>query len=866
MSPLPAQGNDGPDFEFTALHPPTGDGILRTELVDLSANFTIPGAAYIPVNQLALSALGADADLHAVWNATGFSLAEWRHIATGGRDQYVKIVFRGYVFPLGHRAVIISVVERVLMSDPANPTRWSNAVLQEKVYVRVLQPVKTYPAAGQPFDGNSWPFSSVEFKTLVTPPIDPVAASVGSAQAQSITVAGQEFLWKVVATDHAGRLVRLTVPLVFVYAEDLTQGYGSEFDTSTTGPIVSAYQHLPAASRTTGDLGGQPVQYAPEVGGPPAGTSHPTHTITLSAASPDTDPSTATDPTTVGSAPLPPSMGELESGDQPAFYPVLGAARISLPAADHVAGSSFHDSQGSVGVSIEPYGRYVVSGLPHAGNAGGVYAVLSDALHPTPAPPLLRLPGDGVGAVATPSMGVIALATTAGAVGGSGPGGAGGVLDTFASSGAHTPAACFAPAPGQTGHALPQLFGGLHLADILGAFTGAGMPVLTTQVDPVTGVRTVTYTLTATTVSGPPGLDVFVPDGPGNEGTLSLTSVTTLEPGAAKATQRVKGTLSAFSIQIMGTSGGLDFIKIPFGTTTFTSVSGSKPDVRTRVGSVEFQGALSFVNSLQQFLEGLGGSGFSVAVTPAQVSVGSSVGLPSVGIGIISLEHLNLTSSVEIPFSGAPALATFSFASREHQFLVSVAMFGGGGFVTLVLGMRSVQKASGSIDFAGNFSLDVGVASGGVTLAAGISFIYQSPPTGLTLTGFVRISGEVEVLGLIGVSLELDLSLSYNTSSGKAEGTATMEASVNLAFFSVTVGITVHKEFSHGSPAQAQGAMPAAARAQRALAAAATGPWPPPPADGPTPPSFGDLMPPDPGGSTSSAWSEYIGAFGPRAS
>jgi hypothetical protein len=105
----------------------------------------------------------------------------------------------------------------------------------------------------------------------------------------------------------------------------------------------------------------------------------------------------------------------------------------------------------------------------------------------------------------------------------------------------------------------------------------------------------------------------------------------------------------------------------------------------------------------------------------------------------------------------------------------------------------------GALEFGGEFSLDVGVASGGVHIMAGIYF--QLSGHNSDLTGFVDIGGEVSVLGIISVSIDLNLSLSWQTSNGKSkiEGKATMTVSVHVLFFSASVSITVERSFGSGS-------------------------------------------------------------------
>ena len=126
-------------------------------------------------------------------------------------------------------------------------------------------------------------------------------------------------------------------------------------------------------------------------------------------------------------------------------------------------------------------------------------------------------------------------------------------------------------------------------------------------------------------------------------------------------------------------------------------------------------------------------------------------------------------------------------------------IFGGGGFVHVVLDANGVKMVEGAIEFGANFSLDLGVASGAVHAMAGIYF--QLKGSSADLTGFIDIGGEVSVLGIISISLDLNLSLSWqHSSSGNViEGKATLTVSVSVLFFSASVQLSVERSFSAGS-------------------------------------------------------------------
>ena len=72
--------------------------------------------------------------------------------------------------------------------------------------------------------------------------------------------------------------------------------------------------------------------------------------------------------------------------------------------------------------------------------------------------------------------------------------------------------------------------------------------------------------------------------------------------------------------------------------------------------------------------------------------------------------------------------------------------------------------------------------------------------TSLSFRGYLRMGGELSVLGLISISLEFVLSFGYE--AGKAAGRATLTVKIEIAFFSKSVEIAVEKQFggSSGDP------------------------------------------------------------------
>jgi len=61
--------------------------------------------------RLMLSALGGLLDAEGNWKKRPalWGLEQWRHLATLGRDHYVRVVYAGFLCPFGHAASLIKV-------------------------------------------------------------------------------------------------------------------------------------------------------------------------------------------------------------------------------------------------------------------------------------------------------------------------------------------------------------------------------------------------------------------------------------------------------------------------------------------------------------------------------------------------------------------------------------------------------------------------------------------------------------------------------------------------------------------------------------------------------------------------------------
>ncbi len=456
----------------------------------------------------------------------------------------------------------------------------------------------------------------------------------------------------------------------------------------------------------------------------------------------------------------------LETANQPRFHPTVAQAKVRVPAVAHLAGQDQ-----PVAIAIDD--AYVQSAWDGARNAGAVFAKLLQ-------PAGLNFPGDKTGGLAAPNLLLQGLSRQFGPIGGD--------ISKLA-QGVFNPQDFFKDAAS-------KLFGCIDLWQIIkGVFGAATIPGLT--VDYKNDSVVVKYDWHPVVQDFAP---LFKANMNGDPATFDFTAtlVKPLLPGK-DATYNSNAALKKFTVD-------MSFLIVSFNQLAFAAASGKKPDVTVDIAGVEFGGALEFVNELKTFLSSGGLGGLSLDISPTSINAGFSIQLPEVAVGIMSLQNMAVSAGITLSYVSDPIDVRFAFCSRDNPFLITVSLFGGGGFFGLELTPAGMKLVEASFEFGGNFSLDVGVASGGVYLMAGIYFKYESGDC--TLTGYVRCGGNLDVLGLIHVSLEFYMGLTYESAGNRVYGQATLTVDIEILFFSMSVGVTVEREFAGSDPNKAAQAWP----------------------------------------------------------
>jgi hypothetical protein len=747
LRPIP-NPSDGGDRSFTTpLAKADRDAIIAHSRQDANPN--------VVASQLfRLTALGATMQLKGDWAPSStITLAAWEQRAELGRDQHVRTVDQGYLFPFGHRAAVAKVTDRQLMSHSSG---LRTAELVQTLFLTVIEPERSYEnLAAYPAKGREMPF---------------VRARIVSAP-QQISDPAAPIAVDLLLFDRAGSHIDSHATVFFVAA-------GATANVASLAALRDRYQTMSVLP-----LGGQRVVMADDGSGG--------------------DTSLNVDSVNLGVK----LSADLAGQTVPPFLPYMRTADARIPALEQMVGTVdptpaahrkanrivFHDT-------------YLRSGFP-PGDTKGVFAKFAPIAG-------LAIPADRAGGLAAPKFpGIDGLSRFMGPVAS---------VDGFVNGSTLDPTTLIGDA---------KLLGVIPLNKVIAAVTDGTDPFqanaargLFDSVDNMTGFLARPVMTTVTTGSGAETRFVWKPRLAADSlplpllksGAIDLILKGRITAGtrspSSPAAFAVQGRLRNFALSLLG------LVTVKFNSVQFASRSGSKVDVKLDIADVEFQGMLTFVDKLRELLPTKSLLGLpQVQTAPDGVTVRYAIPVPSVPLGAMNIENLTVSSSVSLPFvEGKSAIVQFALSQRDNPFQINISIFGGTGFFSLQAMTSNKLAVEAALEFGGVAELDLVVVRGGVHLLAGV-YLSMTSSGGVLIEGHLRFGGYVDVLGLISVSIEFFLALTYNGRS--LAGTGRLTVGVKLLFHSESFSFEVHREISAFGAAPAGSASTIEAAHPHAMAA-----------------------------------------------
>ena len=224
---------------------------------------------------------------------------------------------------------------------------------------------------------------------------------------------------------------------------------------------------------------------------------------------------------------------------------------------------------------------------------------------------------------------------------------------------------------------------------------------------------------------------------------------------------------------------GGDLVRLHFGSLVYTQRPDRPPKLDVQGLTLRLGGDLDLLQTLEEVVD-LGDQAPVVRATDSGLSAGYRLAVPSVTAGMFTLSDIAVSVGVDVPFDGRPIVTTLAFASPEHPFRLGVSVFAGTGYLVFEIAEEGIRRLDAALDFGAAVAIGIGVATAEVHALGGVRFALTGRE--VAVTGFLRVGGSVDVLGLVSVSVELRVELTYE--AGVLAGRATAVIQVDVTFWS----------------------------------------------------------------------------------
>ena len=758
-----------PTDEFTRLPTRKDQRFLVRAMGDHDMDDKYPDHEAATVQRLWLSLLGGWLDVSGSFAGTG-DVAAWAQRIATGRDSHVRVTRRGWLAPFGHAAAVIEIAERKFLVDTANVV---TAALQKQEFLSVTPSTIDYTALVDvmPHEGREVPFHRLDMTSNLTVEItrSPILdVDTALAFVPNGIDDGEPVTFDYTATDRTGaHTVAFTMPGAFVHVDVAD-------DEVTVNEVISFFEDAASIEVRETTLGGQPVAYADE----PQGTEGEGKT-TLS--------------TQRMSFTLRAPAGTVSGGLAP-FIPAMDSADVFDARVDALRG-----------LDADPFtvvlnDHWLTDGLDTAGNLALAFLDLDTSI-------TLPFSGGGSG-LSAPDLNVEQLTALLGPA------------IRLAAGGEWDPATALAEAA--------LFLGTVKLKDVIAAINiggdalpAEGLPRFDVELrrpDPAALPDALCISLRWTaplkrlgdTLLVPADFDDDSPFDAGAKGELAflVEQCLPLDDPLGEPELTVDVAVRNFMIQLPPPK---PIIGVAFSRIRFLDPPDGPPDVDVDIAAVRFLGSLTFLDPIQEFLSGLGG-GPRLEISDDAVQADLTFPLPDISLGVLGITGLEVGTGLVVDLTGGPLRSAFNLGTRGDPFTLSVLGFGGSGSLELEASPHplGIVRLELSFAFVIELTVDVVVAKGSLRASFGAALEVEAITTDedeasveVTLTAFLDVVGEVEVLGLISIMIQVLLTLEYNASTEIMSGTATVNASVDVGFIEKEVSFSVSHEMALGDSAAA---------------------------------------------------------------
>lgn len=221
----------------------------------------------------------------------------------------------------------------------------------------------------------------------------------------------------------------------------------------------------------------------------------------------------------------------------------------------------------------------------------------------------------------------------------------------------------------------------------------------------------------------------------------------------------------------------LSALTVDFAHLNFVTGSSVKTNMNVSIRDVKFDGALSFVQKLEELMGGLG-DGFSLSIQPSSVGIGYTSPVFSISTPGFVFSNISISVMLQIFFDRRPMELTFMLAKPEAKATIAAGIYGGGFYCALTAqpknGLKSIEMA---LEMGALLGIQLGPIKGEVRFMIGLFF--RKDDTGVILEGYFIAEGVLSVW-IINVSARLYMYVRSQNSCVTGGCKATYSAKLGL--------------------------------------------------------------------------------------
>ncbi len=288
------------------------------------------------------------------------------------------------------------------------------------------------------------------------------------------------------------------------------------------------------------------------------------------------------------------------------------------------------------------------------------------------------------------------------------------------------------------------------------------------------------------------------------------------------------------------TIGSLDIVTFVSTTLSFDGAGHLKFNLDPQ--NIELNGLLSMVSDLVEAISGDLGDGFSLQPImhdgiPVGIELDLDLPIPNTDEATSGIADLEVGASFSLAFEPDFNIGVgFNLSSEDEPFTITIFILGGAGWVKsdilyFPLTGKVATTTSLSIAVSASLGISLGPIDGFVAAYLGIALDFSrglsadASGNSIALTAYLLIVGNVNVLGIITVNIEVRLAITYTSNPRKLDCRGTLSVSVKICWcFTLSVSVGVDMPFT--APGGGGAALPGRGAAAAPLAAPVPQPTP----------------------------------------